>query len=126
MLLGWRNGVTPPAWVQRRMMLPGMSLNSRNFAVGCQSGPSVNMNPLPRATSSAAPPTTERKRGSRTSAAMSGRARAEDLYRLVVDEPVFVRDLLPHDPNLGARQQGRVRMNCLTDAPRYFVLLRLR
>src|SRR3954466_8527212 len=108
------------------MMLPGMSLNSRNFSVGCQSGPSVNRNPLPRGCSSAVPPTTERKRGSRTSAAMSGLSRAEVLYGLVVDEPVFVRDLLPHDPNLGARQQGRALMNCLTDAPRYFVLLRLR
>src|SRR5882672_5725947 len=106
MLLGWRNGITPPVGVQRRMMSPGMSLNSRNFAVGCQSGPSVNMKPVARRLSSAVAPATKRKRVSRISALTSTLSRAYRLHGPAADVPVLVGDVLEDHPDRVGRQLG--------------------
>src|SRR5207344_3123050 len=48
LLLGRSTPVTPAAASQRRRTSPGMSLNSRYAPLLVQTGPSVNMKPVPR------------------------------------------------------------------------------
>lgn len=47
LLAGLETSLTPPTWSQRRRTSPGMSEKSKKCSMGCQSGPSVNSNPVP-------------------------------------------------------------------------------